>query len=197
MPLLCRQKNVTCVFVSRKYRVEKLMNLLQRFTHGEIDAFETLVHQFQGDIYAWTVRIVRDPGVAEDLTVETLWRIYGARHQFRPDGNFGAWARRIATNLAIDHLRRNRSERSLAAEPAGVQRPDPLVQLEIRERIQQAFRGLPAKLQVAATLALVEELPYDEIASALGTSVGAVKLRVFRAVRILRKRLRQAGIRPE
>jgi len=173
------------------------MNLLQRFTHGEIDAFETLVHQFQGDIYAWTVRIVRDPGVAEDLTVETLWRIYGARHQFRPDGNFGAWARRIATNLAIDHLRRNRSERSLAAEPAGVQRPDPLVQLEIRERIQQAFRGLPAKLQVAATLALVEELPYDEIASALGTSVGAVKLRVFRAVRILRKRLRQAGIRPE
>jgi len=44
---------------------------------------------------------VRDPGVAEDLTVETLWRIYGARHQFRPDGNFGAWARRIATNLAI------------------------------------------------------------------------------------------------
>ena len=173
------------------------MNLLQRFTHGEIDAFETLVHQFQGDIYAWTVRIVRDPAVAEDLTVETLWRIYGARHQFRPDGNFGAWARRIATNLAIDHLRRNRSERSLAAEPAGVQRPDPLVQLEIRERIQQAFRGLPAKLQVAATLALVEELPYDEIASALGTSVGAVKLRVFRAVRILRKRLRQAGIRPE
>jgi hypothetical protein len=68
------------------------MDLLQRFAHGEIDAFETLVRQFQGDIYAWTVRIVRDPGVAEDLTVETLWRVYRARHQFRPDGNFGAWA---------------------------------------------------------------------------------------------------------
>ena len=59
------------------------MDLLQRFAHGEIDAFETLVRQFQGDIYAWTVRIVRDPGVAEDLTVETLWRVYRARHQFR------------------------------------------------------------------------------------------------------------------
>jgi DNA-directed RNA polymerase specialized sigma24 family protein len=56
---------------------------------------------------------------------------------------------------------------------------------------------LPAKLQVAATLALIEELPYDEIAGALGTSVGAVKLRVFRAVRILRKRLSQAGVGPE
>jgi len=76
------------------------MDLLQRFAHGEIDAFETLVRQFQGDIYAWTVRIVRDPGIAEDLTVETLWRIYRARHQFRPDGNFGAWARRVAANVA-------------------------------------------------------------------------------------------------
>ena len=75
------------------------MDLLRRFTLGEIDAFETLVREFQGDIYAWTVRIVRDPGTAEDLTVETLWRIYRARHQFRPDGNFGAWPRRIATKL--------------------------------------------------------------------------------------------------
>jgi RNA polymerase sigma-70 factor, ECF subfamily len=173
------------------------MDLLRRFAHGEIDAFETLVRQFQGDIYAWTVRIVRDPGTAEDLTAETLWRVYRARHQFRPDGNFAAWARRIATNLAIDHLRRNRPEQSFPTEPAGVPEHDSLLQRETRERIQQAFRRLPAKLQVAATLALVEELPYDEIASALGTSVGAVKLRVFRAVRILRKRLSHAGITPK
>src|SRR3974390_229017 len=95
------------------------MDLLRRFTHGEIDAFETLVRQFQGDIYAWTVRIVRDPGTAEDLTVETLWRVYRARHRFRPDGNFGAWARRIATNLAIDHLRRNRPEQSFPGRACG------------------------------------------------------------------------------
>jgi len=76
------------------------MDLLQRFALGEIDAFETLVRQFQGEIYAWVVRIVRDPGIAEDLTVETLWRIYRARQQFRPDGSFAAWSRRIATNLA-------------------------------------------------------------------------------------------------
>jgi len=172
------------------------MDLLQRFTLGEIDAFEALVRQFQGDIYSWVVRIVRDPGIAEDLTVETLWRIYRARHLFRPDGNFAAWARRIATNLAIDHLRRKRPEQSLVSEPAGPPAPDQLVQRETREKIQQAFRGLPAKLKMAATLALVEERPYEEIAEALGTSAGAVKLRVFRAVRILRKQLKQLGVRP-
>ena len=172
------------------------MDLLQRFTLGEIDAFETLVRQFQGDIYAWTVRIVRDPGTAEDLTVETLWRIYQARHRFRPDGNFTAWARRIATNLALDHLRRKHPEQSLLVEPAGVSPSNHLLQRETREKIQHAFRRLPAKLRVAATLALVEEQPYDEIADALGTSVGAVKLRVFRAVRILRKQLNHLGVRP-
>ena len=173
------------------------MDLLRRFALGEIDAFETLVRQFQGDIYAWIVRIVRDPGIAEDLTVETLWRIYRARQQFRPDRNFGAWARRIATNLALDHLRRPRPEQSLVAEPAGDSQPDHLLQREMREKIQQAFRRLPTKLQVATMLALVEEQPYNEIADALGTSVGAVKLRVFRAVRILRKQLIHLGVRPE
>ena len=172
------------------------MDLLQRFALGEIDAFEALTRQFQGEIYAWVVCIVRDSGAAEDLTVETLWRIYRARHQFRPDGNFGAWARRIATNLAIDHLRRKRPEEGLMTEPASAPPPDHLVQQETRTKIQQAFRGLPAKLQVAATLALIEEQPYEEIADALGTSVGAVKLRVFRAVRILRKRLNRLGIKP-
>jgi|SRR5499427_647753 len=171
------------------------MDLFQRFALGEIDAFETLVRQFQGDVYAWIVRIVRDPGIAEDLTVETLWRTYRARHQFRPDGNFAAWARRIATNVALDHLRRKRPEQPLLTEPVEPDSPDHLLQQETREKIQQAFRRLPAKLRVAAMLALVEERPYAEIANALGTSVGAVKLRVFRAIRILRKHLNHLGVR--
>jgi RNA polymerase sigma-70 factor (ECF subfamily) len=173
------------------------MDLLQRFALGEIDVFETLVRQFQGEVYGWIVRIVRDPGTAEDLTVETFWRVYRARTQFKAEGNFPAWVRRIATNLALDHLKRRHPEQSLIEEPPGEPRPDPVLQREMREAIQRAFRRLPAKLQVAATLALVEEQPYDEIADALGTSVGAVKLRVFRAVRILRKRLDHLGARPE
>jgi RNA polymerase sigma-70 factor (ECF subfamily) len=172
------------------------MDLLKRFARGEIDAFETLVRQFQGEIYGWIVRIVRDPAAAEDLTVETLWRIYQARRHFRPDGNFAAWARRIATNQALDYLRRKRPEQSFLTEPAGPVAPDRIVQQETREQIQQAFRRLPAGLQVAAALALIEEVPYSEIAAALGTSVGAIKLRVFRASRLLRKHLSRLGIRP-
>ena len=73
---------------------------------------------------------------------------------------------------------------------------DPGVQRDVRERVGKAFGELPAKLRVAATLALIEEEPYQEIADALGISVGAVKLRVSRAVRLLRKQLKQLGVEP-
>src|SRR6059036_2745044 len=81
------------------------MELLERFASGDLEAFEALFRQHQKEVYAWIVRIVRDIGIAEDLTVETFWRIYKARSRFQPQGNFRAWARRIATNAAFDHLR--------------------------------------------------------------------------------------------
>ena len=172
------------------------MDLLRRFTLGDIDAFETLVRQYQRDVYGWIVRIVRDSGAAEDLAVETFWRIYRTRHRFRPDGNFAGWARRIATNLALDHLRQRRPEQALPEDWPQANSPDGVLQKEVQEKIQQAFHRLPPKLQAAAALALIEDRSYDEIADALGTSVGAIKLRVFRAVRILRKHLDRMGIRP-
>ena len=58
-----------------------------------------------------------------------------------------------------------------------------------------AFRKLPAKLQIVATLALIEEQPYAEIADALGLPIGTVKSRVFRATRALREELARLGVR--
>jgi RNA polymerase sigma-70 factor (ECF subfamily) len=67
--------------------------------------FETLFRQYQGEVYRWIVRIVRHPAVAEELTIETFWRIYRQRQRFDPQRPFGPWARRIATRVAIDYLR--------------------------------------------------------------------------------------------
>src|SRR6266550_59250 len=110
----------------------------------DVAAFEALFRDHQSEVYRWIMRIVRDPSVAEELTLETFWRVWKAADRFDPQRGFEPWARRIATNLAITHLRH---------------RP-------------------------------------REIASALGISVGGVKSRVFRAVRILRKKLEKIGITP-
>ena len=74
--------------------------------------------------------------------------------------------------------------------------PDPAIRRETSEKVARAFRELPPKLQVAATLALIEEQKYEDIAAAVGISVGGVKSRVFRAVRILRRKLERMGIEP-
>ena len=86
--------------------------LLDRFVRGDLEAFEQLFRQFHREVYGWVVRLTRDPSAAEDLTVEVFWRIYRAHARFDATRSFGAWARRIASNAALDHLRRARRERA-------------------------------------------------------------------------------------
>jgi RNA polymerase sigma factor (sigma-70 family) len=169
---------------------------LKLFTAGDLSAFEMLFRRHQAQVYGWIVRIVRDRGVAEDLTIDTFWRIYRARERFDPERSFGAWARRIATNVAIDHLKTVPPEEKLSSETACAVEADPDLQQHIRRQTELAFCQLPVRLQAVAALALVEERPYEEISESLGISIGAVKSRVFRAVRLLRKKLKRLGVEP-
>jgi RNA polymerase sigma-70 factor (ECF subfamily) len=171
------------------------MDLLERFAAGDLEAFEALFRQHQREVYAWTVRIVRDRGAAEDLTLETFWRIYRARERFHPScGNFRAWARRIATNAALDHLRHARKETELSEDFPAAPRGDSAAQGELRGHLRRAFLELPPKYRLVATLALIEDQPYQEIADAVGISPALVKVRVFRAVRMLRRKLNSQGL---
>jgi len=179
---------------------EQPPEVLAQFAAGELEAFETLFRQFQAEVFRWIVRIVRDPAAAEDLTVETFWRIYRSHARFQSERSFGAWARRIATNVAIDYLKTARSreeqfpasladESTLDRRTANAAIGNPAIRRELRERTQLAFQQLPAQLRAVAALALIEEYPQAEIAEALNISTAAVKSRLFRAVRLLRKKL--------
>ena len=175
-------------------------DLLEEFRQGNMNAFESLFRLHQRTVYGWALRIVRNTSAAEDVTVETFWRIYRAHARFEPSRSFEAWARSIATHAALDWLRAHRNENEFAIDcPDGIPgrcNPDPAVTAEIREKIAMAFGRLPPKLRIAAALAVVEERPQNEVAEALGISIAAVKLRVFRALRLLRKDLHQQGIEP-
>ena len=171
------------------------MDLLERFAAGDLEAFEALFRQHQSQVYTWIVRIVRDSGIAEDLTVETFWRIYRSRARFDPAGNFGAWSYRIASNAALDYLRKTRRETELPADLAAESQPDSAVQRETHDRIRKAFAQLPPKYRLVATLSLIEDEPYEKIAAAAGISASLVKVQVFRAVRMLRKQLASLGIK--
>jgi RNA polymerase sigma-70 factor (ECF subfamily) len=175
-------------------------DVLNHFQQGDTDAFEALFRQHQRAVYGWILRIVRNPATAEELTVESFWRIYQARARFDPTQGFEGWARSIATHVALDWLRARQTESEVslevcaeAAAPAAV---DPAATAEIRGKTALAFGRLPPKLRIAATLAVIEEQPQKEVAAALGISVAAVKVRVFRALRLLRRNLEREGIKP-
>lgn len=175
-------------------------DVLDEFRHGNTDkfeaAFETLFRLHQHAVYGWLLRIVRNTGAAEDLTIETFWRIYRAHARFDPTRGFEPWARTIATNAALDWLRSQGPEIELTFEVPAPPSANPGISAEIRREIALGFTRLPPRLRIAAILALVEELPHKEIAAALDISVAAVKVRVFRALRLLRGDLEKQGIKP-
>ena len=175
-------------------------SVLHRFRQGDLDAFEALFREHQRPVYGWILRIVRNAAAAEDLTVETFWRIHRAHDRFQPEYPFGPWARRIATRAAFDWLRAQRPEVELTAQIAdtlpSASAGNPGIAAEIRSKTALAFGRLPPSLSATAILAVVEEQPHKEIAAALGITVGAVKLRVLRALRLLSKDLEKQGIMP-
>ena len=172
------------------------MNVLERFAAGEVEVFESLFRQHQREVYGWIERILRDPAAAEDLTVEAFWRLYQKRDRLDPNANCAAWLRRVATNLAIDHLRRSKPFVLLAVEPAGPKQADCVELQEARAAIRNALNELSPKLRTVVQLVLIEDEPYATVAESLGISLSAVKLRVFRATRILRNKLNDAGVWP-
>lgn len=167
---------------------------MKQFAEGDPEAFEEVFREFQARVYGWILRLVREPSAAEDLTIETFWRIYKSRGRFDAKLDFGAWAYRIATNVALSHLRQRPQMDQLDGDVPQTARATPAEQSEKRESIRSALLSLPPRFQLVATMALIEEKSHQEIADALEISTGTVKSRLYRATRLLRRKLEQMGV---
>jgi len=159
------------------------MELLERYVRGDLDAFECVFRQHQSTVHGWIVRVVRDPAEAEDLTIETFWRIYRSRGSFNTQRECGGWAHRVAVNLAYNHLRDSRRMSPLQGHLLEPSLPPEENGEGLEECVRQAVGELPERLRELAVLVLIEERSHLEVARMLGVSVGAVKSRVFRGVR--------------
>lgn len=167
-----------------------------RFVSGDEQAFEALFRIWEREVLRWVSRIVRDRGAAEEITAEAFWRAYRGRARFDPSRSFGAWMRRIATNAALDHLRRARPVIDARASLIDIPAADVSPERDASQQIAVALGRLSPKLRVVVMLGLVEDRPYAEIADALEVSVATVKTRMSRAIRRLRRELDKLGVRP-
>lgn len=165
--------------------------LMRRVADNDMVAFAELARRYQQPLYRFACRMLGDAADAEDMVQETLLRIYQARTRFRPDATFKPWAFRIAANQCRDRLRWRRRRREAPLEAAAGRASglaDPVAEAathELEDRLAQAIAALPEKHRAVFLMARYEDMPYEDVANALGIPVGTVKSRMNKAVRLL------------
>lgn len=157
---------------------------------GDEDAFRELVDRYQEPLLNYLYRFTSNRELAEEITQETFIAILQNMQNFRKGAKFRPWIYAIATNKALNILRRrNPTCDNLSLQKAVSDTVDPVAQASRQELItavQQALQKLPAKQRAIFILRFYQGLAYEEIATAIGCPVGTVKSRMCYALKKLR-----------
>ena len=177
------------------------------FAGGDERAFERLVQDYSGRVWALVTRFLGPCAQREDLVQEVFLRVIRSRASYRPTALFSTWLYRIVFNLCANERERERvrgasvslgSTRDDAApegswaEPADERAPGPDEGIERDDTVRAvraAIAALPERQRMALILAKYEELPYVEIAEVLESSEKAIKSMIHRARETLRASL--------
>lgn len=164
--------------------VEPDPELVDLARSGDIEAFGELVRRYQGDVWRLSFQLLRDEGLADDVTQDAFVRAYRFFARYRAESKFSTWLFSITRNCALDELRRAGRRRKLRdrldAQPAeGLQ--DHGTCMEVRE----AVTALPLALREPVVLIDMFGATYVETSRILEVPVGTVKSRVHRARELL------------
>jgi RNA polymerase sigma-70 factor (ECF subfamily) len=165
--------------------------LMQRFSNGDAEAFDVLFARHGAALHGYLWRLLGDRALVDDLTQTTFLSLVRARGRFRPGARFRPWLYAIATNAARDSLRRRRERLTATGElPADLAAEQAAPQdAPLDAAVQRALAQLPESWRTVVVMHRFEELPFAEIAEALGTTEGAVKVRAHRGYARLRELL--------
>ncbi len=178
-------------------------SLIDAHCQGDPTAFATLLRRHGSTVLGYLVKLTGDRCMAEDLFQETFKRAHEKARTIRTD-HVRSWLFRIATNLAMDSLRRKKSLKLVSMAAGGEcegngcpdfsatipaeETSDPAWQIELEERrsqVRRAIDSLPPKQKTTLVLSYYQQLSYSEVAEALGCSAGTVKTQMFRALKTL------------
>ncbi len=194
-------------------------DLIRRSARGDLDAFEILVESRQERVFWIAYHIVGDRELARDVAQEVFIRLFRVIRRFREGGRFDAWLHRIATNLAIDSLRRERPHRAATAleeigeravpeegaatgteadpseAPSRASRESPAGDSLRRREVRRIFLSLSTHLtrrqRVAFVLREIEGLTTREVAEIMKARESTVRNHILQARRILQEELRR------
>ena len=172
-------------------------NLMLRVAEGEVTNLGILFERYRRKLYNYFLRQVRKPEQAEDLIQEVFFRIWKYRHTYTDKMPFQMWIFRIAHNVGADHFGKQKGDMQLEEGDEGGQvftdPMDGLAKGKDLGDLRSALAELSPDKREVLILSRFHDMKYSEIARVTGTSVGAVKVRVHRALNDLRDRFFRIG----
>ncbi len=169
--------------------------LVRATLDGDHEAFDELVRRHQRHVYQLCYRFAGNHEDASDLAQDVFIRAFKGLRSFKGQSAFGTWLYRIGVNVCLNRVGARAAARTVALEQveridSGGERADAaLLRDERAGEVRAAIAQLPKKQRAALILRVYHELPHDEIAEILGSSVGAVKANFFHALANLKKLL--------
>ena len=180
--------------------------VMLRLKAGELECFDYLMNKYRRPIVHFMFRMVHNQAIAEEMAQEVFLRVYRSRETYRAEARFTTWLYRIATNLAVNHARDTRNERT--APTVHLDEPDPetgslhdvadstptieadMLRQERMNAIKQHVLALPERQRMAVLMHKYQEMDYKQIGAVLKLSESATKSLLFRAYQTLRERLK-------
>lgn len=167
-------------------------DLVAAFLGGRREAFDVIVERHQRQVYQLCYRFAGNHEDAADLAQDVFVRAFRGLKGFKGQASLGTWLYRIGVNVALNRaaVKKPSTEPIDAAQHVDARAADALEDLvrdEHAARVRAAIQQLPPKQRATLILRVYHELPHEEIARALGSSVGAVKANFFHALGNLRR----------
>jgi RNA polymerase sigma-70 factor, ECF subfamily len=182
-------------------------DVMLRVKAGDESAFAHLVQKYRRPMVGFLYRLCHNPAAAEELAQEVFLRVYRSRSSYEASAKFSTWIYRIATNLAVNHARDTRHERSQVTvrldEPDRETGTTPdladaaptveqqMVQRERMAAIRNKLNALPERQRMAVIMHKYQQMDYRQIADVLKLSESATKSLLFRAYETLRDKLKE------
>ena len=164
--------------------------LLLRVRNGDEQAMTEIFDRYGGMVYSVALRVLHDPGQAEDVMQEILIQLWkNAAAYVEGRGSMGAWLAVMARHRAIDVLRR-RKPTDTVEEVVLASQADLAQEVErsaMMEKVRGVLQALPREQQRSLELAFFEGLSHSEIAARTGDPLGTVKTRIRSALTSVRK----------
>ncbi|MBC8487987.1 MAG: RNA polymerase sigma factor [Bacteroidetes bacterium] len=166
--------------------------LMIEVKNGDTDSLVPLFEKYNVKLYNFFLRVTHNKDTSEDLVQTVFSRILSYRHSYNEIYTFKTWMYQMARNVHIDYYNKNRYCVSDYKEPEETKSEarDAIEEMEKQQRqqtLKEALEQLPMDQREIIELSRFQDLKYEEISKITGNSVGAVRVKVHRAIKKLKE----------